>query len=195
MAPKSREPALRVDDTVSVAVRSFGEEYARSRAAGTGQNWASDNLRDEGKVIEISQDRQYLVDFGDGEERNWWQRKNLRFVTRPETSRKRRRVNVNDSGSEQGAESNSEQEEGGAELSMTACSDEDGEEAGEEGDEEEPESVDGWVRDDVNPNDERAKWGFYAFSEPVWNVQSNLPADQETTEFFFKLVQSWLDLV
>lgn len=61
------------------------------------RSWSSDNLRDDGEIIEISSDKQYMVDFRDGEERKFWQRKVLRFVSRPEHSRKARRVDVSES--------------------------------------------------------------------------------------------------
>lgn len=50
-------------DIVSVAVRHFGEDYARTRGNG---RWASDNIRDEGEVLE-KKDGNVKVKFKDGE--------------------------------------------------------------------------------------------------------------------------------
>eukprot|EP00965_Chrysotila_dentata_P232313 6198891-Pleurochrysis_carterae.AAC.1 len=53
-AQRARVPQLRVGDTVSVAVRHFGEAYARSRF---GQAWQSDQNRDCGKVTAKAAER------------------------------------------------------------------------------------------------------------------------------------------
>jgi hypothetical protein len=78
MPPVIRGPALKIGDRVSIAVRHFGIEYAKERG---GRAYASDNVRDEGCITAI-EDNRYLVDFGQDEDPAWWPRKSLRFVSR-----------------------------------------------------------------------------------------------------------------
>eukprot|EP00965_Chrysotila_dentata_P242792 6205053-Pleurochrysis_carterae.AAC.1 len=81
-AHRAREPKLRVGDTVPVAVRHFGEAYAKSLY---GRSWQSDEHRDVGTVVGRAEDR-WLVDFNDEGEVIAWERFKLRFVSRPEAA-------------------------------------------------------------------------------------------------------------
>mmetsp|Transcript_10818 Transcript_10818/g.23046 ORF Transcript_10818/g.23046 Transcript_10818/m.23046 type:complete len:236 (+) Transcript_10818:424-1131(+) len=84
-APRSqrvREPKVRVGDTVSVAVRHFGEAYAKSLH---GRSWQSDEHMDSGTVTGQAVDR-WLVDFLDEGEIITWERFKLQFVSRPESA-------------------------------------------------------------------------------------------------------------
>lgn len=78
-APKSkpRERPLAVGDVISLAVRHFGEEYARTRDS---RRWASDHVRDEG-VVEERKHGNVKVKFKDGES-HWFARKLLLIVSR-----------------------------------------------------------------------------------------------------------------
>lgn len=96
MTPTKREGAIRVGDVVFVPVRYFGEQYARSRAVAhpTRISWASNSLRDAGTVLDKSSDNKFLLDFDDGQDKQWWTRKPLGFESRPSATRgttKRRR--------------------------------------------------------------------------------------------------------
>ena len=85
MPPGTREPPLKEGDRVTIAVRHFGEEYARTRG---GRQWASDSVRDEG-IVQGKQAGKFLVDFDDGEEARWWARRLLRFASRSLGSKRR----------------------------------------------------------------------------------------------------------
>lgn len=177
MPPRPREPPLREGDVVSVAVRHFGEEYARTRGA---RQWASENVRDEGTVLE-KHNNQYLVNFGDGEERRWWARRLLRFVSRGSDQQTSRRAaqdsddegsgseqsNRNDLGGESvgggGSASSEDEEEGGNDENVADDADggsSDGGVAGAAAD------VDGWLRNDEQYVDERQKQGWNSTSPP-----------------------------
>lgn len=84
MAPKAREPPLSLGDTVSVAVRHFGEDYARERAGS--RRWTSEDVRDEGVVQEKASSGKYKVKFSDDGEVHWFSRKLLRLVQRAEAA-------------------------------------------------------------------------------------------------------------
>ena len=71
--------ALKVGDSVSVAVKCFGAEYAKSHG---GRQWQSEAIRDEGVVKGKDGAGDWLVDFGDGAEVKAWKRKILRFEAR-----------------------------------------------------------------------------------------------------------------
>ena len=53
---------------MSMAVRNFGESYAKEQG---GRNLASDSVRDTGTVTERA-DGKILVDFDAAEEPTWW---------------------------------------------------------------------------------------------------------------------------
>ena len=187
MPPSVREPALRVGDEVSVAVRHFGKEYAQGRC---GARWASDSVRDSGVVVE-KDGGSYLVDFRDGEEQKWWQRKLLKFVSRSE------RVPtpvVHEASSSEG------EDEQDAEASSDSSSSEAGDASDGEGRGEEGESVgcgSGWERNDEQFIDERQKQGFHTKSEPIWNTCPPCCRDAKDEDdpraYFFETCLSWFD--
>ena len=203
MPARPREPPLLEGDVVSVAVRQFGEEYARSRG---GRQWASENVRDEGTVVE-KHNSQYLVDFGDGEERRWWARRLLRFVSRNGSQAVSRRA-AQDSDDEGSSGQREEEDDGSEWLGGGSASSEDEEE--DDGDdvnhEEEDEStdlsaqgaaadVDGWLRNDEQFVDERQKHGWNSNSSPVWNAcpATCLFAEDgcDVSSYFFDVCLSW----
>ena len=78
MAPAARSKPLAIGDTVSVAVRQFGEAYARKVA---GRSWASDRERCEGLLGD--RDGEFcLVEFDDMPEPVRFKRTLLQFVAR-----------------------------------------------------------------------------------------------------------------
>lgn len=194
MPPRRREPPLQIGDRVSVAVRFFGESYARDRARNEERRvaWNSDSLRDTGTVVERAQDGQVLVDFNDGEENRWWQRKVVRFVSRTERTRTVRQRCVSSSDNESDtSEENAEQEDvDGSEAD--ACSESSTHDAGDD----EAGDTEGWQREDESANDERRRWGSYADSEPVWMHQPKIQAkeDADPDAFFFEVCCSWFDM-
>lgn len=96
MAPaRRRQQALANGDTVSIAVRHLGEDYARSVA---GAAWASDRHRCEGTVVD-KQDNYWVVAFDDMEETISLRRNQLEFVRRPDDDDQRRYVDRDSSDS------------------------------------------------------------------------------------------------
>lgn len=202
MPARPREPPLRERDIVSVAVRQFGEEYARTRG---GRQWASENVRDEGTVIE-KHNNQYLVEFADGEERRWWPRKLLRFVSRSaegparpvvhesdddDESERDEVMNDGDGGESNGGSNNSSSDEGGDGNGGDA-DEENGDQGAVQGD---AEQVDGWIRNDEQFVDERQKQGWNACNPPVWNACPekcrSAEADCDVSSYFFEVCISW----
>eukprot|EP00965_Chrysotila_dentata_P137389 4544442-Pleurochrysis_carterae.AAC.1 len=70
---------LRESDVVSVAVATFGEEYARSRWAAP---WTCPLVRDEGRIVG-KRDGKWLIKFDSLNEPAVLLRKVLQFVSRP----------------------------------------------------------------------------------------------------------------
>ena len=88
MPGRTREPPHRIGDEVSVAVRCFGEEYARTRGD---RQWASDNVRDKGTVILLAPNK-ITIDFKDGQPPKEWKRNQVRFKARSNPGQRQRRV-------------------------------------------------------------------------------------------------------
>jgi hypothetical protein len=183
MAPAARGKLLAIGDTVSVAVRQFGEAYARRVA---GRAWASDRERCEGLLVDRDGDC-WLVEFDDMPEPVKFKRNLLQFVARESSVAGSRAdpLPADSSEDEQRAEEpvrprrtkssaataaarrrrvvadssagsdSSEEEEEGSELSADE-------------DEEEEELPDGWRRDDDYSLDERARHGFHSKAGPTF---------------------------
>lgn len=186
MPPSTREPALRVGDEVSVAVRHFGQEYAR------GQWRASNNVRDTGVVVE--RNGLYLVDFRDGEDGRWWQRKLFMFVSRSEQAPT---AVVHQASSSEG-EHNPDEEVSSS--SSESSSSEDGVSSAAEGEGEEGKSagnVDGWERNDEQFMDERQKHGFQSKSDTIWNSCPTSCRDAKDEDdpktYFIEICVSWFN--
>ena len=155
---KARERPLSVGDIVSVAVRHFGEDYARTRGNG---RWASDNIRDEGEVLE-KKDGNVKVKFKDGEA-HWFARKLLRIVERcKEAQGVAARVVVAQASDDTSEEVSAEEsdEEGDRVAVRASSSDEEG--AQEDDD-------DGWVQNDEQFIDERQRHGWSTRHPPAWD--------------------------
>lgn len=184
MPPRgSREPALMLGDKVSVAVRHFGEEYARERG---GARWSSDTVRDEALVLEKSNGK-YLLDFTDGEEKRWWARKDIKFVSRDSQRSRTRQVDHSSD-----SDDHTDDEAAEHDSSSSAA---DGEEQAQEDDD--GGAVDGWIRNDDQCMDERAKHGFHVRGSPSWNTCpascTRATEEDDPSSYFFDVCLSWFD--
>ena len=197
--PSTRQPPLKVGDKVSVAVRHFGEEYARARG---GARWASEALRDPAVVVD-KHGGKYLLDFDDEDEKRWWARSYIRFVERAETSRSR---GASSSAQSPVKDTNTDSEESDEEaVGVLSASEEEPEEEGggveslllddDDQDDEANDELDGWVRNDDQNIDERQKQGFCHRSEPVWvrcpPSCAKAKDDDDPTSYFFDVCLSW----
>ena len=193
-----REPALRIGDVVTVAVRFFGETYAREKAAKEPRRvqWNSDTLRDSGTVREKASDGQLLLDFDDDEELRWWARKLCRFDSRPGGSSGGRSVVVPASESE--PDSDPESDDGDEDDRLESSEgDDDADEAEAPAEAQAvnaPNDLEGWTRDDDCAEDERRKAGYMVDNAPVWLRRSSLPDDESTPLFFFEACKSWMPM-
>ena len=168
MASRSggRQVALRVGDRVSVAVKAFGEAYAKERA---GRRWQNTDNRDTGVVKGKDEAGDWVVDFLDDEEAKGWKRKMLRFESREETPARpgaTRATAVDRTGGDSSADEGAAAEDGGAALDS---SDEDegvGEPVHDGADVEPVAASEDWTRDDLYGVDERAKKGVHDKSTP-----------------------------
>lgn len=202
MPPRAREPPLLIGDIVSVAVRQFGEEYARGRG---GRQWASENVRDEATVME-KHDNKFLLDFGDGEEKRWWVRRLLRFVRRTASAEEQRArraaLDSDDEGSGGGEEPEDVDGDHHVRDEDTSSSEVD-EERHITFDDDDPDNcgdgvvadVDGWVRNDEQFVNERERQGWNSTSPPVWNAcpAKCLNAEDacDVSSYFFEVCLSW----
>lgn len=186
MPPRgAREPVLMVGDKVSVAVRHFGEDYARERG---GARWASDTLRDEGTVLEKSNGK-FLIDFNDDEENRWWARKVLKFVSRDARNHQRETRQVEHSDSDPDSDSDDGPSSAGSDVDQQVIDEVQDDDGGE--------TIDGWTRNDDQCMDERAKHGFHLRGPPTWHTCpascTRAADDDDPTTYFFDVCLSWID--
>lgn len=165
---------------MSVAVRNFGEEYAKERG---GRQWASDDVRDEGVVVE-RKDGKFLVKFSEDGEQHWFARKVLRVVSRAAAAAAQVQE-ADTSADEEDSDSDSPEQEG----HVVDSSDDDDGEGPANG---------GWSRNDEQFVDERQRQGFCTNSGPVW---SKCPAscdaakdEDDPASYFFEACLSWFPL-
>lgn len=193
--PSTRQPPLKEGDKVSIAVRHFGEQYARDRG---GSRWASETVRDTGVVVEKNGGK-YLIDFNDGENMVWWARSYIRFVERGQAAKRAAPLSSarsSDDDSDGGAPSS---DNGGAAAQELSESEEEREEERESSEPEEEQgegdALDGWVRNDEQCIDERQKQGFSTRSQPVWTTCPSSCAsaqdEDDPTKYFFETCLSW----
>lgn len=71
---------LKVGDRVSVAVRHFGEEYAKGRGA---RPWTTESVHDEGKIVG-RQDSKWKVNFETDDAEHIFKREDIAFLGRDE---------------------------------------------------------------------------------------------------------------
>ena len=203
MAPPSRQRALAVGDTVSVALRHFGREYAQNVA---GSQWASEKQRCTGMVVDKDGDA-WLVEFEDMEEPVKLKRSLLHFEAREDVparpGERGAALDADSSAEEEAAEQPrqrprkqprraaasrsrraaaartvadiSDTSDDGSELSCDA----DGSDVQQEEEEE-------WSRDDHFAMDERARQGHQSFCQPSFNMHDYANAS------FFSLCMYWL---
>lgn len=169
---------------MSVAVRHFGEDYAKRVA---GRQWSSDRKRCEGILKEKVGADAWKVSFPDMAEPVTLKRKLLELERRgarpgpADGSRTAPREAEGDSSDEEGGA----EPEQGAQAAMHDSSDgsdlsEDEAQAGT------GEDVDGWTRADEHAFDERARHGFTAKPAPSFNM----PNYQQAS--LFSIVCFWL---
>ena len=179
-APRApRALPLKVGDKVSVAVRQFGESYARERA---GRRWASDEVRDDGVVVE-KKDGKFVVEFADDSEQHLFARKVLRVVERGAAAAALAPAPVLESSSEDESSGAEQDDDGGGMPS----SDDDGIGVND---------VAGWVRNDAQNIDERSKHGWSLRNDPSWvkcPESCRLARDEDDmSAYFFDVCLSWL---
>lgn len=182
MPPRAaRALPLKVGDKVSVAVRQFGEEYARERA---GRRWASDEVRDDGVVIE-RQDGKYLIKFADDNETHLFARKVLQLVERGAAAALAAAPAppVVESSSGEGDSSEDEGGRGG----LPSSDDDDGGGVNNQME---------WVRNDEQNIDERSKHGWHMRHDPTWvkwpEKCKTARDEDDVSSYFFDVCLSWL---
>ena len=174
-----RLPAVEVGDKVSVAVREFGEEYARERG---GEEWESDNIRDEGRVLK-KRSGKFFLDFDDDEPKRWWQRKSLRVVEK--STPPRREVVMEEGDSSEVDSIYGEEMAALLEQADESSSSDSSEDAAGEAD---------WLRDDEQFQDERVRQGFTTRQEPIWHTcPKSCDSSEDIQAYFFDVCLSWLN--
>lgn len=195
---------MRERDRVSVQVRAFGDDYARSRAAEHPGRiaYTNENLRDEAVILEKSNDGQFLLKFDDIEEDTWWPRKQLRFVSRPEDSVNPRTLARREVGDEEDSdevdpeEENSDESVNFDEEQSDASSTDAGEAESDDGGTALANDTEGWIRDDESANDERKRSGSYSDHAPTWSNNGQWYANKTESDpaAFFSACKSWFDM-
>lgn len=206
MAPAARSKPLAIGDTVSVAVRQFGEAYARKVA---GRSWASDRERCEGLLVD--RDGEFcLVEFDDMPEPVRFKRTLLQFVAREsavagskdvplaadsseddEQAEQPRRPRTTKASAARAAAAAPAAPRRRRQIVVEDSSNDDSSDEGsvlsaDEDEDEAEDDDDGWRRDDNFATDERARHGFHA----QHGAQLMMPDYMNAS--FFSIVMWWL---
>lgn len=196
MAPKKSVASICVGDSVSVPCSAFGETYARGQAKERSMHvsWLNEELRDVG-VVEGIENGKFLINFKDGEETQWWERKMLRLESQTggaSSSGSKMPVQQVDSEPESSEDERdvSEEEGGGGRPHGIVLDSSDDDGAGDQN----ASDTSGWTRDDNCATDERMRWGHYVNGPPVWHPSHELSNDEDSPSWFFQVCLGWFDL-